>query len=261
MHTRLGTLALLSTLAACGGGSAAPQADGPAKLGVIAGNNQVVPAARSARLPDPVVAQAVRLANGQVSLRVLDALLPEKAYAQTTVNGIAGLVVCATAPAAGRAMKAEVPCASTDALGKATFVFMTDSVAGITRGVIAAALATGTKVTDSVTATVMAGAASPTYIAAVTPILGFPYVLPETEVVDAFGNPVPYRVVSDGRLVMRDTTTGSIGARTIVTGPDAQADYWVELTGVNGARVGHARYRVNGGVLRYFMAGGVNTTP
>jgi hypothetical protein len=252
---------LLTALASCGGGSAAPQADGPAHLGVIAGNNQVVPAARSARLPAPVVAQAVLLPSGQVSLRLLDALLPEKAYAQTTVNGIAGLVVCATAPTSGRAMRAEVPCASTDALGKATFVFLTDSVAGVTKGVIAAALASGTKVTDSVSATVLAGAASPTYIAPLTPYMTFPATVPATSVVDTFGNAVAFRIIPDGRIVVQDTTTGSVGARTIVSGPDAQADFFVELRGAGGVAVGKARYRINQGQLLGFSAGGVNTTP
>lgn len=160
MRTQLLALSLL-TMAACGGGSAAPQPDGPVSLGVIAGNNQVVPAAPSARLPENVVAQVVQLPSGRVGLRVLDqvtdAVLPPKAFAQTAVNGIPNQVVCASAPATGRAMRAEVACANTDALGKAYFVFLTDSIAGPTRANIAAALPTGTKVTDSVSATVMPG--------------------------------------------------------------------------------------------------------
>lgn len=265
MLARLIPLALIA-LAACNGGSAAPMPDGPASLGVIAGNNQVVPAAPSARLPDPVVAQAVRLPNGQVGFRVLDAvdlLLPPKAYAQTTVNGIPNLVVCVTAPVGGgRAMKAEVPCATTDAAGKATFVFLTDSVAGKTKGIIAAALATGTKVTDSVTATVVAGAVNPNYRGDGITIRPLPATVPENSVQDVYGNAIPFRIIAKDSLVVQDTTVGSIGARTIVSGRIDGVDRIVELRGAGNVLLGRARYSIIAGPnLGTWRTAGLNTSP
>jgi hypothetical protein len=147
-------------MAACGGGSAAPiAADGPVRAGVLSGNNQTVSAAPVATnsLPQPVVAQVVRLPSGQVSLRVLDALLPEKAWAQTSVVGVANMVVCARTPDPKHALTAEVVCANSDALGKATFVFHADTMAGTSKAQVAVATATGTQVTDSVKATVLPG--------------------------------------------------------------------------------------------------------
>jgi hypothetical protein len=269
MRKRIGMLALVSAVTACGGGSAAVQADGPVTMGVIAGNFQVVPAARDAALPQPVVAQVVRGPNGQVSLRILDALLPEKAYAQTTVTGIPGQVVCFNAPDPKHAMRAEVACASSDALGKATFVLHTDSVAGVSRGQVAAALATGTKVTDSVSATVMAGPVDPNFRVPAGIVVNLPAVVAADAVRDVYGNAVAFRIVSDGLIGVQDTTTGSVGARTIVSGPPPTTPVaqptsgMVELRGMNGALVGHGRYTFDGArtQLRGFSSSGVNSAP
>jgi hypothetical protein len=258
---QVGVIGLVAMLAACGGGSAAPIADGPVSMGIVAGNHQVVPAGRDPALPQPVVAQVVRGPNGQVSLRLLDALLPAKAYAQTTVTGIPNQVVCFSAPDPKHVMRAEVACASSDALGKATFVLHTDSVAGVSRGQVAAALPTGTKITDSITATVMPGAASPTYRTQIIPILSFPATVPDASVQDAFGNAVAFRIVSDGRIVVQDTTVGSVGARTIVSGPDSNNHFLVELRGAGNVLVGHASYHIVGGQLETWIAAGVNATP
>src|SRR4051812_4487469 len=75
----LSLAALVAAYTGCNGGNAAPQPSGPAHLGVIAGNHQTVTVAHAVKLPDPVVAQVVRLPNGQVALRILDAMLPPKA--------------------------------------------------------------------------------------------------------------------------------------------------------------------------------------
>jgi hypothetical protein len=160
MHrtNRRAALALLglTALAACGGGSAAPMPDGPLNVGVIAGNNQSVTAAPAAPLPLPVVAQVVRLPSGTIALRtrIVDAVLPEKAYAQTAVVGVPGIVVCARTPDPKHALTAEVLCANSDAAGKAYFVFRADTVSGTSRAHVAYSSPTGTKVTDSVSATV-----------------------------------------------------------------------------------------------------------
>lgn len=265
MLARLVPLALI-VLAACNGGNAAPMPDGPASLGVIAGNHQVVPAAPSARLPDPVVAQAVRLPNGQVGFRVMDAVdmvLPPKAYAQTTtVNGIPNLVVCVTAPVGGgRAMKAEVPCATTDAAGKATFVFLTDSIAGPIRGRIAAALATGTQVTDSVSATVVPGVVDSNYKAG-----GFVQQKGDTVMSDAvrdrYGNKLPFRIVSDSFITVADTVAGSLGARrfTFVT-PSAPVERTTDVRGASGARIARMRYGLRPDATFFVVVAGLNRTP
>lgn len=258
---RAALLVLSAGIAACNGGNAAPQPDGPVLGRVLSGNHQTVVAARDAVLPQRVGVQAYQGANGSVALRVLDALLPPKAYAQTAVQGVAGVVVCATAPDPQHVLHPEVPCTQTGADGLAYFTFHNDSVAGTARANVAGTINTRTVITDSVFATVLPGPASPTYLAAQTPIQNFPATVPATEVQDAYGNPVAYRIVSDGRIVVQGDTVGTVAARTIVSGPNAQADYIVNLQDANGVVVGHARYRITQGVLQYFMAGGINTTP
>jgi hypothetical protein len=78
--------------------------------------------------------------------------------------------------------------ASSDALGKATFVLHTDSVAGVSRGQVAAALATGTKVTDSVSATVMAGPVDPNFRVPAGIVVNLPAVVAADAVRDVYGN-------------------------------------------------------------------------
>jgi hypothetical protein len=157
-------LALSLVLAACSGGSAAPIADGPVHLGVLSGNNQSVSAAPASAntLPAQVVAQVVRLPNGQVAMttRVVDAILPPKAWAQTAVNGIAGAVVCAVSPDPKHGLTPEVPCTNTDAAGKAYFTFHADTLAGVSKAEVRGTVAGVTQVSDSVTATVMPDPAS-----------------------------------------------------------------------------------------------------
>jgi hypothetical protein len=252
---------MLALLTACGGGSAAPVADGPVKVSVATGNNQTVAAARDARLPKEVGVQAVRLPNGQSGLRLLDALLPPKAYAQTGVTSVPGIVACPVSPDPKHALIPEVPCTSTGADGIAWFTFHHDSVAGRSMAQVRATVDRVTVVTDSVVATILPGPASPTYRTQSVPIQSFPATVAENSVQDQYGNPVPFRIISDGRIVVQDTTTGSVGARTIVAGPDAQTDYTVELRGINGALVGHALYRINNGQLLGWMAAGVSLTP
>jgi hypothetical protein len=249
MRNRSGMLALVSAVTACGGGSTAVQADGPVTMGVIAGNFQVVPAARDAALPQPVVAQVVRGPNGQVSLRILDALLPEKAYAQTSVVGIPNQVVCASTPDPKHALRAEVACATSDALGRATFVFHSDSVAGTAKGQIAAALVTGTKITDSVSATVMAGVVDSSY-RGFSNILQKGDTIPSSIVRDKFGNGLPFAIVSDSLITVASTVTGNPDARrfTFVTPSVAKADRITNIVGSNGATIARMRYtlRIDG---------------
>lgn len=111
-HVRM-FLACLALLGACKGTE--PSADGPLDGVITAGNNQTVTAG-AASLPDAVAYQMIRLKSGQVALRrvpkdrrdlrqqmergsarLLDLMLPARAWAQTTVNGspVPGAVVCA----------------------------------------------------------------------------------------------------------------------------------------------------------------------
>lgn len=165
MRSRLAHRSLLTALvlaAACGGGSAAPQPTGEPHLGVIAGNHQSIAAAPAVKLPSQVVAQVVRLPNGQVGMttRVLDALLPPRAYAQTAVTGIPGAVVCSVAPDPAHPLTPEVPCTNTDAAGLAYFTFHADSVAGVAKAEVRGTVGGVTHVTDSVEANVLPGAAA-----------------------------------------------------------------------------------------------------
>lgn len=167
---RHASLLLIALVAACNGGSAAPQPEGPIKVGVASGNNQIVPAARRIRLPDSVGIQAVRLANGSVALRVLDRasdfVLPPRAYAQTSVKSVAGLVACGKAPSDPRhALIPEVQCAMTSAQGKAWFNFLRDTIAGTSVAYVAYTdpITGQTVISDSVKAIVQPLAASDFY--------------------------------------------------------------------------------------------------
>jgi hypothetical protein len=268
----IGLALLVTTLAACGGGSAAPIADGPLHAGVVAGNNQVVQAAPQAPLPAPVVAQVIRLANGSVALRILDGVLPRRAYAQTAVVGVPNQVVCARTPDPKHALTAEVLCANSDATGKAYFTFHADSLAGTDKAQVALSTATGTLVTDSVQATVVPGAASPTYRMQSNPLLTSPAVVPANAVQDQYGNAVPYRIVADSHIAVQDTTTGSVGARTLVftaaaINVNTPPGYAIlELRGANNALVGHLSYRIGDdgsgqGARLQWSTAGVNLTP
>jgi hypothetical protein len=249
--------------AACGSGSAAPIADGPVKVGVMAGNNQTVPAARSARLPKNVGVQAVRLPNGSVALRVLDAMLPPKAYAQTGVVSVPGVVACPDSPDPKHALIPEVLCTATGADGIAWFTFHSDSIAGVSKALVKATVNQVTVITDSVLATILPGAASPTYRTSNIPIANFPAIMPAGSVVDQFGNALPFRIVSDGRIVVQGDTVGTVAARTIVAAPanTPSSGYVVELQGANDVLLGRARYLTASGQLQQWTAAGVSLTP
>lgn len=157
LATRRLLVSALALAVACGGGSAAPQPDGPPHLGVIAGNHQTITAAPAVKLPAQVVAQVVQLPNGQVGMttRVINAVLPPQAFAQTAVHGIPGAVVCSVSPDPQHPLTPEVPCTNTDASGLAYFTFHADSVAGVAKAEVRGTVAGVTHVSDSVSATVL----------------------------------------------------------------------------------------------------------
>jgi hypothetical protein len=149
------TLALLLGVTACGGSTSSPP-EGPLKLGIVAGNNQVAPAG-SAKLTDPVVGRLVRVstASGPRFEFV------KTAYAQTVVTGspVPGAVVCAVSVTAG-SMVPFVPCTNTDADGKATFFFTPGTKAGEAESEIRGTLAGQPAVFDTAKATVLPGPAA-----------------------------------------------------------------------------------------------------
>lgn len=154
MHNR----SLFVTLAfALGcGGSATSTPEGPLKLGIVSGDNQVA-LAGSQKLTDPVIGRLVRVstASGPRFEFV------KTAYAQTVVTGspVPGAVVCAVSLTPGD-MVPFVPCTNTDANGQATFFFTPGTKAGEVHSEIRGTLAGQPAVFDTATATVEAGPAA-----------------------------------------------------------------------------------------------------
>lgn len=260
---RLAALAVvLGTAAACGGGNAAPINDGPVLMGVVAGNHQVVPAAPDAALPQRVATQVYRGPNGTVALRVLDAMLPPKALAQTAVTGVPNQVVCASAPDPKHALRAEVSCANSDAQGMAYFVFHHDSVAGTSTGQIAAALSTGTKITDSVSATVLPGVVDSNAF-----VTGYVQQKGDTVradlVRDKFANALPFAIVSDSLITVAGTVAGTLDARrfTFVTPTVPKPDRITTVLGADGKLIAHMRYTLQSDGKFYVSMSGLNRTP
>lgn len=159
---KLIALLVLST-AACGGSASSPP-EGPLKLGIVSGDNQVA-AAGSAKLTDPVVGRLVRVstASGPRFEFV------KTAYAQTVVTGspVPGAVVCAVSVTPG-SMVPFVPCTNTDTNGQATFFFTPGTKAGAAEAEIRGTLAGQPAVFDTAKATVTPG--PPVYSAAVCEI-------------------------------------------------------------------------------------------
>lgn len=129
-YSRVAVAAVLILVSACSGTEVEPDV-GPLDIGIISGNDQVAKASKQ-QLTAPVVGRLVRLPNGTVTFRWTDAVLPQKAYAQTTVQGspVRGAVVCAVSVTADRPLTPFVPCTNTDTAGLATFFFQTGTKAG-----------------------------------------------------------------------------------------------------------------------------------
>lgn len=152
---KLVVLFVALAIAACGGSSTGTP-DGPLKLGITSGNNQIANAG-SAQLTDPVVGTLVRVSTAQGPRFEF----VKTAYAQTVVTGspVAGAVVCAVS-VTPNTMVPFVPCTNTDALGKATFFFAPGTLAGVQKAEIRGTLAGQPAVFDTAKATVLPGAAT-----------------------------------------------------------------------------------------------------
>lgn len=151
-------VAAIVTASSCGGDTTTPKL-GPLKLGIVSGNDQTVAAGRP-QLGAPVVGKMVRAADGTVSFRFLDALLPAVANAQgvTVVNGspVPGAVVCAVSADTLHKLIPFTPCTNTDANGTATFFFSTGTVAGVSKAEIRGTIDAQPAVFDTARATVLA---------------------------------------------------------------------------------------------------------
>jgi hypothetical protein len=265
----LSSLVLLSLLA-CKGTD--PEL-GPLDGAITEGNNQTV-IAGTTNLPDPVAYQMVRLPNGQVALRRVPLwerlVLPKVAHAQgTVVNGspVPGAVVCA------EEVPALVPfarCANTDNNGKATFFFKVDTTKkGQYRSDIRGSLNNQPAVFDTVIANVDAGPVNPILALNWSPMPS-PAVLPASSVVDAYGNAIPFRIVTDDTLIVRGDTVGTVAARTVTFGAalvDTVEMRWrgpLQLRGVGSVHLANGYYRVgveNGAPAIFWRIRGLSAAP
>ena len=248
---------------ACGGTTSSPP-EGPLALGVVSGDNQIAPAG-STRLTEPVVGRLVRLstASGPRFEFV------KTAYAQTVVTGspVVGAVVCAVSVTTGT-MVPFVPCTNTDANGTATFFFAPGTKAGEAMSEIRGTLAGQPAVFDTAKATILPGPANPNYLSSTSAYLQSPAVVDPTAVQDQYGNGVPFRIISDGRIGVLGAVAGTAEARTVTFDAslyDNAQNHIVELRDATDAVVGHLRYTVVEGSARQpvfnWISAGVNVSP
>jgi hypothetical protein len=238
---------LTLAIAACSSSSTAPSAT-RYNFAVIDGRNQISTAG-DATLQRSITSELTRDPQGQFATRVFDFFAPAVAYAQTlTLSGtpVANAIVC------GREAKPGEPqviplCAFTLADGKAANSVKGGTKAGTYNILFTAQVTAQQPVADSTTVTVIPGPADANF-RIIGAILFSPAVLPADAVRDAFANAVPFRVVGDANITVSDTTTGSVGARTLTfiesTNPNGGTSAIVELRGAGNILVGHLRYHI-----------------
>lgn len=157
-YSTLFAFASVLALSACGGGGVTPIADGPLKLGIVAGQDQIAKAG-TAQFSDPVIGRMVReqTADGRWRLHFE---IVKTAHAQTTVTGspVPGAVVC-SATVEG-SIEAFAVCTNTNENGEAVFFYEPGTEAGAQRAEIRGTLDNLPAVFDTVHATVEAGPAT-----------------------------------------------------------------------------------------------------
>jgi hypothetical protein len=153
---RVFALMAVALVVGCGGDGPTELDDRPLDIGIISGNDQVANASKQ-QLTAPVVGRLVRLPSGKLAFRWTDAVLPRRAFAQTTVNGspVPGAVVCAVSVTTERPLVPFVPCTNTDTAGLATFFFQTGTKAGQSQAEIRGTVANLPAVFDTARATVL----------------------------------------------------------------------------------------------------------
>lgn len=211
-------LALLALAGGCGDAKGVID-PGPTRynFGIVDGADQSSVAGATS-LGKPITSQLTKDPQGKFAARIMDFLLPLKAYAQgLTMPGepVANALVCAREAGPGEP-KAFPLCAFTLADGKAPISITGGTKAGKFVVVFSAQVQTQQPVRDSTTVIVNAGPmASHRFVKGA----GFDCwtTLPADYVRDVFGNPVPYRFVTTGPLAhVASDTLGSEGARSFV---------------------------------------------
>lgn len=250
---RIGIVVSAVLLAACESGSE-PSGVAVINHGIVAGNHQVQRAGETSYQAAVVekIAREFKTARARPAVRVpwLQALLPRLAHAQgvpVTVNGspVVGAVVCTDPDAA---LKPFVGCTNTGADGQALFFFKPPNIVGCYEAEIRGTVDNLPTVFDTARACVTPGPASTAFVAdgdarnfgpvAVFNLAGVP---------DDFGNGIPYRIVSDGRLQVLGTDVGSEAARSVNVDPALKDDTnrWLEVRDGAGTLVAMVRYRVD----------------
>lgn len=267
MHRCFGVMLLL-VLSACGGSATGTPPD-RYNFAVVDGLNQTSTAG-APTLAKPITSQLARDPNGKYAFSIVNWLAPAVAFAQSlAVPGtpVPNQLVCGEETGAGEP-KVVPLCAFTLADGKAPNTVQGGTKAGVYTMRFTAQVPTEMPVKDSTTVTVEAGTADPNYLSTTSPYSHSPAVVEAGAVQDQYGNPVPFRVVTDGRIQVKSVTTGDVDARTIAFDAslyDNLQDHVVELRGVGDAVVGHLRYRIgqgpDGQPQIFWITGGVNRTP
>ena len=197
-------------------------------FGIVDGANQVSTAGDPA-LAKRITTQLARDPQGKFAARVFDFIAPAVAYAQSlTVPGlpVAGALVCAREAATGEPQAFPL-CAFTGADGKAPIEIRGGTKAGVFNVLFSAQVSTQEPVRDSTKVTVLAG---PMTWHRYEKGSGFTCwtVFPDVNVLDQFGNPVPYRFVIAPQVYgdasvqqsplarVAGDTIGSAAARTFV---------------------------------------------
>lgn len=178
-------------------------------------------------LPKPITAQLTKDPEGRFAARVIDFLLPLKAFAQgLTLPGqpVVGALVCGREAEPGEPT-VEPLCGFTLTDGKAPKVVKPGTKAG-TYNIVFSAQAVGeSPIKDSTTVTVEAG---PMVVNRWLSYLSVSGLSPHTFdngpedvfVQDAYGNRVPYRLEVTGPAHVLGTELGTLDARTIVADPE-----------------------------------------
>lgn len=213
-------LALLA-VAACGGSTDVLRTR--YNFAVVDGLNQVSTAGAPV-LAKPITAKLTRDPEGKFATRVFDFLAPKLAFAQDLpLSGepIAGQLVCGRESEPGEP-KVEPLCAFTLADGKAPNVVKPGTKAGVYNMVFTAQDVGVLPVKDSTTVTVEAGPMASHKFPA-----GFGYncwtVFLPTNVLDQYGNPVPYGFTTTGDVAHpASTVLGTADARTLVADKDGE---------------------------------------
>ncbi|HWL41018.1 MAG TPA: hypothetical protein VNO75_12355 [Gemmatimonadaceae bacterium] len=165
----------------------------------------------------PITVQLTRDPNGKFATRVLDFLLPVRAFAQgLTLSGepVEGQLICGEEANAGEPRVVPL-CAFTLEDGKAPNVVEKGTKAGQYWMVFTAQEVGQVPVKDSTTVTVLPGAVSASFTHTCSDFAASGGVVPAEFVLDIHGNPIPYRIVSDSLITIPGTVAGAPDARRV----------------------------------------------